>query len=128
MRKGVVLVVVLGVMIVISALAFVAVYLMTQESRIAEHKIRRMRGYFAAQAGVVDALERLRTGNSPGGTECTTFPPTVGDSKCEYDLAQQVNNLDVTVIIHKAKSGYTPCDSDAADILSDFCVSAEVDY
>ena len=62
MKKGVVLVIVMGVMLVVFTLALVALFLMTQESRVAEHKIKRMRGYFAAKAGVVDAYEQLRVG------------------------------------------------------------------
>jgi len=68
MRKGVVLVVVIGVTLVIFTLALAALLLMTQESRIAEHKIKRNRAFFAAQAGMVDALEDLRKGVSPAGT------------------------------------------------------------
>ncbi len=68
MKKGVVLVVVIGVMLVIFTLALAALFLMTQESRIAEHKVRRTRAFFAAQAGMVHALESLRNGADPSGT------------------------------------------------------------
>jgi len=68
MKKGVVLVVVIGVMLVIFTLALAALFLMTQESRIAEHKIRRTRAFFAAQAGMIRALDMLRTGADPSGT------------------------------------------------------------
>ena len=68
MKKGVVLVVVIGVMLVIFTLALAALFLMTQESRIAEHKVKRTRAFFAAQAGMVHALEYLRKGNDPSGT------------------------------------------------------------
>ncbi len=68
MRKGVVLVVVIGVILVIFTLALAALILMTQESRIAEHKIKRNRAFFAAQAGMVEALEDLRKGVNPTGT------------------------------------------------------------
>lgn len=61
-RKGVVLVVVIGVLIVIFTLALVAMYVMTQDARLAEHKIRRMRATFAAKAGMVHALEQARNG------------------------------------------------------------------
>jgi len=64
MKKGIVLVVVLGVLIVLSILAIVALSLMTQESRIAEHKIKRMRAFYAAQAGEIHALEQLRKGQA----------------------------------------------------------------
>jgi len=62
MKKGVVLVVVIGIVMVICTLAVAAIFLMTQESRLAEHKIRRSRVFFAAQSGMVRALERLRKG------------------------------------------------------------------
>jgi len=61
-KKGIVLIVVIGILIIIFTLALVAMYLMTQEARIAEHKIRRMRAFYSAQAAVVDVLERLRRG------------------------------------------------------------------
>ncbi|MEI8350471.1 MAG: hypothetical protein WCI77_10020 [Candidatus Omnitrophota bacterium] len=60
MKKAAVLVVVIGVMFAICILAVVALNLMTQESRIAEHKIKRMRAFYAAQSGQIDAQEKLR--------------------------------------------------------------------
>jgi Tfp pilus assembly protein PilX len=60
LKKAVVLIVVLGTMIVLTIFGLVAVNLMTQESRIAEHKIRRIQAFYAAQAGIVHATERLR--------------------------------------------------------------------
>ncbi|MBU2101954.1 MAG: hypothetical protein KKF80_01010, partial [Candidatus Omnitrophica bacterium] len=60
MKKAVVLVVVIGVSIIIALLAFAAILIMTNEARVAEHKIRRMRATFAAQGAIVRALERLR--------------------------------------------------------------------
>jgi len=51
------MVIVLGVMLVLLALAAAALYLMTSQSRIAEGKVKRMRAYYAAQAGMVYALE-----------------------------------------------------------------------
>jgi len=62
LRKSIVLVVVVGLMFVIFSLTFAALYLMTQESQVAERKVRHARIFYAAQAGMVDALERLRTG------------------------------------------------------------------
>ena len=78
MKKGVVLVVVIGVMLVIFTLAVAALFLMTQESRIAEHKIKRTKAFFAAQAGMVYALEQLRNGNpivSPHSVNSTVPTP-----------------------------------------------------
>jgi Tfp pilus assembly protein PilX len=67
-KKGVVLAIVIGILIVIFTLALVAIHLMTQEARVAEHKIRRMRAVFAARAGMVHALEMIRQGQNPNGT------------------------------------------------------------
>jgi len=68
MKKSIVLVVVLGIMLVIVILSLAAMFVMTQQSRIAEHKIRRMRAFYAAQAGMIYALDQLRQGNNPGGS------------------------------------------------------------
>ncbi len=57
-----VLVVVIGIVMVICILAVASIFLMTQESRLAEHKIKRSRVFFAAQSGMVVALELLRKG------------------------------------------------------------------
>jgi hypothetical protein len=79
MKKAVVLLLVVGAMIVLVVLAMAALNVMTQESRVAEHKIGRMRAYYAAEAAKVDALERLRRGLTPPG--CPAFPP---NAPCTY--------------------------------------------
>jgi len=80
-----VLVLVIGILVVIFALALLATMVMTQEARIAEHKIRRIRAFFAAQAGMVYAMEQLRNGNDPSGTPAfyigqniVGYPPGTG--------------------------------------------------
>ena len=68
-RKGVILVIVIGVMLVIVILALAITYVMTQEAQVTEHKIKRMRAYYAAKAGVVYARDELRSNsNYSGGT------------------------------------------------------------
>ena len=67
-RKSVILIVVLGIALVISALVLAALSLMTHESRIAESKVKRIRVTYAIQAGMVNALEDLRRNNSIGGS------------------------------------------------------------
>jgi len=84
MRKGVILMVVIGVMMLVLVWVLVSLYFMTQESRIAGHKIRRTRAFFAAKAGIIHALEELRKGNNPDGETlqigdpATTITITVG--------------------------------------------------
>lgn len=103
MKKGVVLVVVIGVMLVIFTLALAALFLMTQESRIAEHKIKRTKAFFAAQAGMVLALEKLRKGTwSPNGRYCLSngVAPALGgciltvtDNQMPYDVQIDISAL-----------------------------------
>lgn len=95
MKKGLVLIMVCGVMIVITILAVAALNIMTVESRTAEHKLRRIRAYFAAQAGAIDTLERLRRGerNVPaaGGSDTYTLAAVNGGNI--------VNNYDPRIVL-----------------------------
>lgn len=106
MRKAVVLTIVMGIALVIFTLALSALYLMTNESRIAEHKIRRMRGFYAAQAGFVLATEMLRKGPGSGGWDyenayCINGPipgkpacsDTINDTDIPYNVVIEVGHL-----------------------------------
>ena len=70
-KKSIVLVIVMGIVIVIAFLALAVAYLLSQQARIAEHKIRRMRAYYAAMAGVVYAFDEARNGTLPTGNSST---------------------------------------------------------
>ena len=65
MRKGVILVVVMGVMMVLLIWAFAAMYFMTTESRLAGHKMKRAQAVLAAQSGIIQTMEQLRKGADP---------------------------------------------------------------
>ncbi len=64
-KKGIVLIIVMGIMIAIVFLALGVSYVLSQQARVAEHKIKRMRAYYAAMAGVVYAFDKLRNGTNP---------------------------------------------------------------
>ena len=120
MKKSVILVVVVGIMLVLSTLAIVALSLMTSESRIAEHKIKRTRAYYAAQAGIVDGLEQLRKGAIALPATGTSYPITIPG-----------NSRPTTVVIvakgqtfNVGGSPYTCAD----DAPSPYCVFATIDY
>ena len=59
-RQGVALVTVLAFVLVLTILAGVLLGLMTNQIRISEHQIRRIKAYYAAWAGLVHNFERLR--------------------------------------------------------------------
>ena len=109
MKKGVVLVVVMGVVLVICALALAAIHLMTQESRIAEHKIRRNRAFFAAQAGMVLALAQLRLAAwLPGNTYCLSNNIAPAPGGCTATITDANISHDVRVVISAVGGGAIP--------------------
>lgn len=68
MKKAVALVIVWGITIIIALLAMGAIYLMGNQAFVAEHKIRRIRAYYTAKAGIIHALEELRKGHNPNNS------------------------------------------------------------
>jgi len=80
-KKGVVLLIVLGMLLVVTSLATVILSLILSHSRLTYHQTSRIQAYYAAQAGMNYALERLRTGvwtfipNSCYPTSCLVTDP-----------------------------------------------------
>jgi len=62
-KKGIVLLLVLGTILVVVILGGVILNIMLNQSRITEHEVRRIQAYYAALAGVNFALEQCRVGN-----------------------------------------------------------------
>jgi Tfp pilus assembly protein PilX len=87
MKKSVVMIVVMAVIVILSILAITALTLMTQESRLAENKIRHMRAYYAAQAGSVYALEEFRKYNNSTGPSGNLSAITIGAGLDGYPSA-----------------------------------------
>jgi len=109
MKKGVVLVVVIGVMLVIFTLAVAALFLMTQESRIAEHKIKRTKAFFAAQGGMVLAMERLRLGTwAPNAKYCLSNGVAPGLGGCADTVTDNQIPYDVEINVSAVSGGSNP--------------------
>ena len=115
-KKGIVLVIVMGALVVISALALIALIFFTQRARMTLRKATKAKLKFAAYAGVVDALEKLRRG-------AVTFP-TLG-SPTSYTLPEKINgyNVEVTIKIKGDTSSPFPCPT---TVPSDYCVFSTV--
>jgi len=77
-KRGIVLVTVIGVMLIVIFLVLAVIYLMTQEAYVTEHKIKRMRAYYAAMAGVVYAQDKLAYNSSYSGGSINIGGGTVG--------------------------------------------------
>ena len=112
MKKGVILVTIIGILLVITFLALITISMMLQQARIAEHKVQRMKAVFAAKAGMIHTLEELRKGNvSP--------LPTVG-SPANITLVG-VNNYTVSVDIIAKGDAANGCPNSAP---SEYCIQA----
>jgi len=59
MKRGMALMIILGIIIVMCILALGAVYVMGNQAYVAEHKIRRTQGFYTARAGFIHAYDRL---------------------------------------------------------------------
>ena len=83
-QKGIILMIVLIFIIVLSITAAVVIGLMTNQARIAEYQIKRMRAFYTAEAAHTYVLEQLRTGarnfsSGAGETWTDVLPLTVND-------------------------------------------------
>jgi len=108
MRKGVALLIVMGAIVVISTLALASLYFTTQQSRITEHKIKRIRALAAAHAGIIHALEGLRRGDDtdPDIDAIVDSMPNVNDHQVDLEIGDFIDNNTIPLI-----NGTRPIDS-----------------
>ena len=90
-KKGVILFIVLGTIIVVMGLAIIVLRIIASQSRLTHHQVSRIQALYAAKAGMVYAQEMLRTNvwyynsaadnSCPNPVGCTVsdgaFPPSV---------------------------------------------------
>ncbi|MDD5500872.1 MAG: hypothetical protein PHH57_04205 [Candidatus Omnitrophica bacterium] len=74
-KNGVVLFIVLGVIIVVTALSTVILRILLNQLRLTHHQVSRIQAHYAAKAGVVYALEKIRIGDWSAGSTCTESSP-----------------------------------------------------
>ncbi len=76
-KRGVAMYLVLGVLLVVVILTNVVLSLISSQSKLTNHQVRRVQAYYAAQAGINYALEQLRLGNA-------SWTPTTASSITQY--------------------------------------------
>ena len=67
MKKGIILITVIGIFVVITLLALATMSVMRQQGKMTEHKIKKIRAFYAAHAGVVYAFEGIGDGTITDG-------------------------------------------------------------
>jgi Tfp pilus assembly protein PilX len=73
-KKGVVLMIILGVVLIVALLGGVILNIVLSQSRLTHHQISRIQAYYASQAALNYAIEKLRNGEWVAGTNCTGAP------------------------------------------------------
>ncbi len=128
-KKGVVLLIVLGTLLVVVSLTTVILSLILSHARLTHHQTGRIQANYAALAGTNYALEMLRIGAAGGGwvagTNCTPSSPCTmsfadGDFKPSI-LVSPTNGVLITIIPY----GSTGCTASPGNTT---CVSAKATY
>lgn len=97
-KRGVVLFIVLGMLLIVVALSGVILNIVSSQSRLTHHQVSRIRAYYAGQAGMNLVLENLRNGswayNSRYAINCTSANCTstvpVGNRLVDNDIPYEV--------------------------------------
>jgi Tfp pilus assembly protein PilX len=64
-KKGSIFFLILATILVVTILSGVLLNIVRSQSRLTHHQVSRIQAYYAAQAGINYALEKLRVGNDP---------------------------------------------------------------
>lgn len=92
-KKGVVLVIVLGTLLVVVSLATVILSIILSQARLTHHQTSRIQAYYATQAGMNYALEKLRLGDVNWIPSPDTAPNTRTRTLCKSGC--DVNDGDI---------------------------------
>lgn len=74
-KKGIAIFMVLATILIVVVLANVVLAIISNQSRLTRHEVGRIQAYYAAQAGLVYALEMLRNGSWVYGSDCPNGSP-----------------------------------------------------
>ncbi len=117
-KKGVTLIIVLGLILIVAILANVALSIISSHIKFTHHRVSRIRAFYAAQAGAVYAFEKLRLGND------STWIPAPGVtitkrlcSEVTCDVVDEDVPFLVTILIGPPGTGFngtTPISATAA--------------
>jgi type II secretory pathway pseudopilin PulG len=101
-RKGMILFIVLGTIMVVSILSTVILRIILTQSRLTHHQLSRIQSQYAAKAGINYALEMLRVNDSnwPATGEYTRIMRQSGSSLPDFNepnLPGSVSRVEITV-------------------------------
>lgn len=105
-KKGIILFIVIGVIMVVVLLSTVILRVVANQERLNHHQVSRIQAQYAAKAGVIYALDKLRNntaGWSAVGTVVKRMCKTASGPDClapdvvEPDLPAAINYVDISI-------------------------------
>ena len=104
-KKGMILFIVIGIFLVVGILSTVTLRVVTSHSRLTHHQVSRIQALYAAKAGVIYALDKLRRNDDPTCWDPSPALPYTryikrSGSGCdiiEPNLPSSVSQVDITV-------------------------------
>lgn len=135
-KKGIVLFIVLGTLLIVVALAAVILDIINSQSRFTHHQASRIQAYYAAQAGMVYATERLRSMTwtfIPGAGGFNSCPGPTGCVQTENEFPGSIGSFDgsadrqfrIVFCPSGTTCNSTPCDPPDG---IDFCIQSSTIY
>jgi len=95
-----ILFIVIGVIMVVAMLAIVILRIISNQSRLIYHQSGRIQGQYAAKAGVLYALDKLRRNDDPAWPASGQYMKTMCRSACDINipnLPNSIQRVDITV-------------------------------
>jgi Tfp pilus assembly protein PilX len=102
-KKGVILFIVLGLVLVVATLAVAVLRIISNHSRLTHHQVSRIQAQYAAKAGLIYALDKLRRNDDASWSATTPATPvtkTMCRSGCdinEPDLPGSIQSINITI-------------------------------
>ena len=96
-QNGVALFMVLGTLLIVVILANIALTIISSQARLTHHQVSRIQAYYAGQAALNIAFEKLRKGE--WATDTYTLCKSgcsVNDTDIPYPVSIQINDPDPT--------------------------------
>lgn len=126
-RKGFIIFIVLGVIMVVAVLATVSLRIISNQARLTHHQVGRVQAQYAAKAGMVYALDQLRRGAwvyAPPANSCKN----TGDCPIvDATFPKSVKSVNVIFCPQGSicPGSAKPCDPPAGIA---FCINTAADY
>jgi Tfp pilus assembly protein PilX len=103
--KGQLLFIVIGTIMVVAALSTVILRIMLSQSRLIHHQVSRIQAQYAAKAGIIYALDKLRRNDDVGWPTSGQYVKTMCQSGCDINEPSLLNSIRVNITVYDLGTG-----------------------